>query len=284
LARLEIKEFANVARKIPKDKKMSVISWFQGYLQVNADYMPHLDEVHVNARSLQELYEKYERFCVNWMIRCCSPQYFKKTVREEMGDYIKIRKNKAFTKCTKCVDWDIRIGTGSQAKRAYYKRKKRCHMERQENERRKYYKHRWKSRSRSHRYMSAIIDGMDQNKTDILRLKRETAGSSALTKLGVSVIGVICHGHEPRATAYLVPSEYPKDSSFTMQVVVQTILATLERNGFLPPIFYLQLDNTGRENKNKTMMALMSLLVEHGIFDKVIVLNYIQFVINILIT
>ncbi len=88
-----------------------------------------------------------------------------------------------------------------------------------------------------------------------------------MTKLNVGVIGVLSHGHEPRATAYLVPSEYPKDSSFTMHVVVKTILQQLETNGFIPPIFYLQLDNTVRENKNKTMMAFMALLVEQGIFD-----------------
>jgi hypothetical protein len=54
-----------------------------------------------------------------------------------------------------------------------------------------------------------------------------------------------------------------------MQVVVLTIIRALERNDFLPPIFYLQLDNTARENKNKTMIAFMSLLVEQGIFEKV---------------
>jgi hypothetical protein len=279
-----VKEIANATRKVPQNKKMSVISWFNGYLQVNADYMPHLDQIHLNARSLQELFEKYEMFCASFLIQCCTDKYFRQIVRHEMGDYVKIRKNKAFTKCQKCVDWDIYIANGSKARREYYKKKKRCHMERQENERRKYYKHRWKSRSKSHRYYSVIVDGMDQNKTDIMRLKRETASSSALTKLGVSVIGVISHGHEPRATAYLVPSEYPKDSSFTMHIVAKTILRTLERNGYLPPIFYLQLDNTGRENKNKTMLAFMSLLVEHGIFDKVRFVNYIQLVVNKFIT
>jgi hypothetical protein len=269
LCNRKIREIANSTRQAPNDKKMAVISWFQGYIQVNADYMPHLDEIHVNARSLQELFEKYELFSANIDVRACSNRYFKRIIKIEMGDYIKIRKNKAFTKCGKCVDWDIRIAKERGEKRDYYKKKKRCHMERQENERRKYYKHRWKARSQPHRYLSAIIDGMDQNKTDIMRLKRETATSSGMPKLGVSVIGVLCHGHEPRATAYLVPSEYPKDSSFTMQIVVNTILAVLDANGFLPPIFYLQLDNTGRENKNKTMIALMSLLVEAGIFDKV---------------
>jgi hypothetical protein len=269
LARKKIKQIANTKRKAPANKKAAVIGWFQGFLHVNADYMPHLDEVHVNVRSLAEMYEKYEAYCDQWGIKSCGDRYFRMIVNEEMGDYIKIRKNKAFTKCAKCTDWDVKIGKGSHESRAYYKKKKYCHMERQENERRQYYKHRWKSRSRSFRYFSAIIDGMDQNKTDVLRLKRETAATSALTKLNVSVIGVISHGHEPRATAYLVPSEYPKDSSFTMHIVAKTILASLDANGFLPPVFYLQLDNTVRENKNKTMMAFMSLLVEQGIFDKV---------------
>jgi hypothetical protein len=259
----------NQKRAAPADKRMAVVGWFQGFLQVNADYMPHLDEVHVNVRSLQELFEKFEVYCELWGIKACGDRYFRKTVKDEMGDYIKLRKNKAFTKCGKCTDWDIKIGKGSRERRDYYKRKKFHHMERQENERRQYYKHRWKSRSRSYRYFSAIIDGMDQNKTDVLKLKRETAATSAMTKLNVSVIGVISHGHSPRATAYLVPSEYPKDSSFTMHIVAKTILAALDENGFIPPIFYLQLDNTVRENKNKTMMAFMSLLVEQGIFDKV---------------
>jgi hypothetical protein len=269
LAKKNIRRIANATRRVPANKKNAVIEWFHGMLQVNADFMPHLDEIHLNARSVQEVYERYEDHCAVNMIHCCSYPYFNATVKEEMGDYIKIRKNKAFTKCEKCVDWDIKIRKGTKSKRAYYKKKKACHMVRQENERRKYYKHRWKSRSNSSRYFSVIIDGMDQNKTDILRLQRETQATSALTKLGVSVIGVISHGHEPRATAYLVPSEYPKDSSFTMHIVAETIIRALEKNEFLPPIFYLQLDNTGRENKNKTMMAFMSLLVEQGIFTKV---------------
>jgi hypothetical protein len=269
LAKKRIRLIANATRKVPGNMKAIIIEWFQGMLKVNADYMPHLDEIHLNARSVQEVFERFEDFCAISMLQCCGYSYFNTIVKEEMGDYIKIRRNKAFTKCGKCTDWDIKISKGRTARRAYYKRKKACHMVRQENERRKYYKHRWKSRSRSHRYFSVIVDGMDQNKTDILRLKRETAASSNLPKLNVSVIGVISHGHEPHATAYLVPSEYPKDSSFTMQVVLLTIIRALERNGFLPPVFYLQLDNTSRENKNKTMMAFMSLLVEEGFFEKV---------------
>ena len=39
--------------------------------------------------------------------------------------------------------------------------------------------------------------------------------------------------------------------------------------GFLPPVLYLQLDNTARENKNKFIMTFLALLVERGVFEKI---------------
>lgn len=37
----------------------------------------------------------------------------------------------------------------------------------------------------------------------------------------------------------------------------------------LPPVLYLQLDNTARENKNKYVMAFLAYLVQAGVFKEV---------------
>ena len=39
--------------------------------------------------------------------------------------------------------------------------------------------------------------------------------------------------------------------------------------GILPPVLYVQLDNTARENKNLTVFGYLSMLVERGIFKKI---------------
>jgi len=37
----------------------------------------------------------------------------------------------------------------------------------------------------------------------------------------------------------------------------------------LPPVLYLQLDNTARENKNKFLMAFLTYLAQTGVFREV---------------
>ena len=44
-----------------------------------------------------------------------------------------------------------------------------------------------------------------------------------------------------------------------------------ETHSTFPTKLYLQLDNTARENKNKTVMEFLTLLVQQGVFAEVIV-------------
>ena len=46
------------------------------------------------------------------------------------------------------------------------------------------------------------------------------------------------------------------------------------QTGRVPPVLYLQMDNCARENKNQFVFALLSLLVEIGVFEKVILKSY----------
>ena len=49
--------------------------------------------------------------------------------------------------------------------------------------------------------------------------------------------------------------------------VMQRVLQMWQ--GILPPVLYIQLDNTARENKNSTVFGYLSMIVERGIFKKI---------------
>ena len=54
------------------------------------------------------------------------------------------------------------------------------------------------------------------------------------------------------------------------QLVINVLLDTILKKERFPPVLYLQLDNTARENKNQFVMAFLSYLVQVGVFKEVI--------------
>lgn len=90
-----------------------------------------------------------------------------------------------------------------------------------------------------------IIDGMDQAKTMLPHFLYNSKFSSTMWKLKVHLIGVIMHGIG--IYGYFDIFEYPHSANLT----ISTILSTLMSLDEIPDIFYLQMDNCYRENKNR---------------------------------
>jgi hypothetical protein len=97
--------------------------------------------------------------------------------------------------------------------------------------------------------------------------KEATKSSSSCFKQKYHLIGALVHGYGP--WIYTM-SRYPADSNVTIEVL-QRVLTDLsnESGGPLPKKLYLQLDNCGRENKNKAVMAYVSWLINRKIFISV---------------
>ena len=70
--------------------------------------------------------------------------------------------------------------------------------------------HDWRRRCRLHpeKYLCVILDGMDQNKTNIPNFGTE----EQLTDVTVRVIGAICHGATKDVSAFLV-THYTKETT-----------------------------------------------------------------------
>lgn len=252
------------------DKGFHCNAWIRSLIKWSGDYMPHLDQIHLPASTKEGLFNQYKKFMESKDKVTVKYAYFVELFNEEAGDYVKIPKVKQFTRCTDCDDLDKEI---AQAKtsidREYFDLERDKHHAMHRAERLKYYWHINKSMDHPKRFISIISDGMDQAKTDVPHLRRLNHRTAELKPTGITVVGVKVHGHNPPNIVHVFPAMFPKDSSLTTQVLLDTLVMVYEQEKRLPPVLYLQMDNCNREGKNKTMMAFGALLVELGVFVKV---------------
>ena len=74
------------------------------------------------------------------------------------------------------------------------------------------------------------------------------------------------YSQEIKPHVYLTYPNIHNDPNLTV-TVMQRVLQSWP--GILPPVLYVQLDNTARGNKNSTVFGYLSMLVEKGIFKKI---------------
>ena len=140
-------------------------------------------------------------------------------------------------------------------------------------ERRKYYIHREKARSEPHKYVTIIIDGMDQSKTNIPHLLHTTKSTQNLWRLRTHLTGVLVHTKSSRgkvAYGFYVILQFPRDCNLTIHALLKALADLCCSGKPLPRVLYLQLDNCFREDKNKYFFSFCSLLVQRKLFQKVI--------------
>ena len=90
------------------------------------------------------------------------------------------------------------------------------------NEREKYAKHRHKAEKYPSKYMSIIIDGMDQDKTNIPHLISTPKALAGNYTLETHVTGVRVHG---RSTMMFIDwQQFPHDSNLTIELLSRVFL------------------------------------------------------------
>jgi hypothetical protein len=82
----------------------------------------------------------------------------------------------------------------------------------------------------------------------------------------IHVVGCLIFNEKLSSKVFLNYPNIHNDANLTIHVL-QNILNSWE--GTLPPVLYLQLDNTTQENKNKYVMAYLQILVDLGTFEKI---------------
>jgi len=114
--------------------------------------------------------------------------------------------------------------------------------------------------------MSIIIDGMDQNKTNVPSLVRVPKSCQNLWTLRTHLTGVTVHSSGTHCFFDFL--QWPHDCNLTLSSIL-FVLKEISKHRVLPPKLLIQMDNCVRENKNKYVYAFLSLLVEMNLFLEV---------------
>ncbi len=101
---------------------------------------------------------------------------------------------------------------------------------------------------------------------------QETKSTQNLWRLRSHLTGALVHSVNGKVVfAFFDLMQWPHDSNLSI-AVLNLVLVTLQQailDHPLPPVLYVQLDNTPRENKNKYVFSYLALLVQLKIFRKV---------------
>lgn len=274
-------EHSKKGRQQMRAATMGALEWIDNRVKMLGDYMPHKSYIHLPPGSKKELYDNYVLDCqINYVNHSPVSKATFWHLMKKHFPRVKIPKQKRFAKCDTCDSYDTRIREAfSDSIRQELRREKSKHLDFVVQERRKYYKHRRKAASdpSSHpkrEYMSLILDGMDQAKTQVPRVARETSSTKNLYGVPYVTVGVLNHGHNPSLNTF--PSQYGKDASLTCHLLSETIRRHFESKKIPTKaaagkkrVLYVQLDNAGSENKNYAVMGMFALLVFYGVFDKI---------------
>ena len=87
------------------------------------------------------------------------------------------------------------------------------------SEREKYAKHRSKSEKYPTKYMSLIIDGMDQSKTDIPHIISNPKAIAGTYKLETHITGVKVHGR--CSIMFIDCGQFHHDTNLTIEILLQ---------------------------------------------------------------
>lgn len=243
------------------------MAWLEEYAKYSGDVMPDSGDIHLPDYRWKHVWTKMYASLRHHGDQPPSLGAFLKNAKATLG-HIKIVKVKHFAKCSTCEKLNTLIGKSSGPVREFFIAEKDQHICWQQRERNKYYKHREKARNPMTRdkCLSVAIDSMDHGKTSIPKRPRDDKDTEHCNKLITHVTGVLVHGRDPGALAFTWYDRFPASSDVVNTILLHTIY-TLD--GDIPPTLYLQLDNCWRENKNKYVLGLCTLLVEYGIFQKV---------------
>ncbi|XP_062609674.1 uncharacterized protein LOC134271502 [Saccostrea cucullata] len=251
------------------EKKMEALNWFGEYVASRGENPPHVQEIWLPfGLRKNEIYEAYKMEMDLDEKESVSHQTFL-NIWNDHYSHVRIKQSNLFTRCTTCDKLDRELHKQlNPEKNRNILTKKQDHLHRQMKEKTAYYRRKVVSRRRPDKYLSLIIDGMDQSKTNIPHFKgRQSKEFAATRQLNVHVTGVLSHSRNKKIL-YTDFHQYKHDSNLTLNILLK-VLWNHSKGKPLPPVLYLQADNCFRENKNKYVLSFLELLVRKRIFYEV---------------
>ncbi|XP_071181315.1 uncharacterized protein [Mytilus edulis] len=252
-------------------KSLQAINWLEEYATYYVDRMPDCNTLLLPYRTRQcMIYIRYKEDMKERSEEFLMPSAFYGMWKKYLPN-LKVKKTNSFSKCTVCTSLERQIETTHDpVMREKLRAERREHNSRQMLERKYYYTKKNAAKTSPSQYLSLIIDGMDQSKTNLPHfVGRMAKAVNKVDQLTTHVTGVLAHGQNKFFT-FLDWNQYAHDSNLTMNILMLILhqISKLMGNK-LPPILYLQADNCWRENKNRYVLGFCELLVHQRIFNEV---------------
>ncbi|XP_053403787.1 uncharacterized protein LOC123534087 [Mercenaria mercenaria] len=244
-------------------------TWLDCYAFYHADRMPDTGVLMLPYRTRKiDIYNLYKNEMTDQFKYPVSKSLFYNIWNRKKN--LKIKQTNSFSKCNTCVHLERELEkTRDPESRTKLKSMVAVHNERQMNERRYYYEKKDKAKDYPRRFLSLIVDGMDQSKTNLPHFTgRLLKGVDPNSFLKTHVQGILNHGCST-FKCYVDINEYSHDSNLVMNTLLRAIHDSQSKLGTLPEVLFLQADNCGRENKNKYVMSFCELLVRLHVFSEI---------------
>ncbi|XP_066266678.1 uncharacterized protein [Branchiostoma lanceolatum] len=241
----------------PSERSLCAQVWLEDLARRDGDKMPDAEKILLPASwTVNDVFLYYQEENKDEPVKPLKRTQFLKVWRKHCS-HIKIPKFSRFAKCTVCDNLKkALLQATTKIKREEVRDARSAHILLQKLQRMKYYKHSRKARTKPSQYMSIIIDGMDQD-------------DHRLWRLHTQVTGALSHG-ERKCFARVDHMEYPHDTNLTLNFLTDILVeAAEERDGSLPPVLYIQMDNKAGECKNRWILAYCCVLVKLNVVRKV---------------
>jgi hypothetical protein len=258
------------------DQELFVVAWLKQYAKEFGDQLPFGDfqemEIRLPMGKKIMVYEAYCESIAN------DPSFLRRPI--SYSDFVALWKNRkdlshikcskykpGFSKCDDCSEYNKKKKKqmdSVQKEAAYLEFQTHIQQERLEKE--QYYAARVKAQRHPERYMSIIIDSMDQRKTSVPFFLNPPKCLGSDYSLKNRVVGVIVHGFG--TFLYWVTPQIKHDTNLTIECIRRTLLKYQMAKTSLPPVLYLQMDNAS-DNKSRQLFAFLAYLVEKNIFQKI---------------
>lgn len=115
--------------------------------------------------------------------------------------------------------------------------------------------------------LSIIVDGMDQNKTNLPHFHRKNKSAASLSFLKTHITGSLIHDYG--GVGHIDLLQWPHDSNLMLTVMLDAIIRRLRQRSYFPSKLFVQLDNTCRENKNQYVLCFFAAMVQLGLFEEI---------------
>jgi hypothetical protein len=254
-------------------KKSLAVGWMEAYTSIRGsigDFQPDKQELHLAYLQKSQIYHTYVADMLLIDEVPCERSYFGRLFSTHFP-HVRVHKWKNFSKCSTCSHWDKAL---MKAKDRFNVKTIRAELDRHLlvvlEQKQKHWKHVYKAKRCPALYFCSSHDGMDTYKCTVCHYSMCPKDMSGLCVMCMHVMGVLTHAHSPYAYAYISPPGVGTGACLGIEVLSRVLIRQKKKhNGFLPPVWYIQADNTAAEFKNSVSFMWLGLLVQIGLFTKV---------------